>query len=362
MQLPHLPQFRHQRGRRLVGAAALAASCLSWLAAPPPAAASASLKGTLVLTAGSCSGGTVSGTYLRMILPSGSASGPFMSNSDSDCSNQSYTPLSGGTDGGLIVGSYQPMPSPPFSPSGNALARRITGPTAFEGTNFATSTNPVDPQTKTKVSPPSVTVHGDKLTADLRSFAVTWNKQYFNQGSPKPTGTYPGNTSPATGTYDASTGAFTLNWTSQVVGGPFDKFTGSWHLAGHFVPAGRSTAPASTHTSHSSARSAGTSTTSSGSGHSSSTTGTTATTSTGHHVAATRAAAKGNAASGNSVGSAAATGTNLAPDVAASTSTVSKEGWHASRWLIATAAAIAVLGFGALAGMNRVQRRGPAAS
>src|SRR5690349_4278242 len=104
--------------------------------------ASTTLVGTLELTAGSCAGGKVTGTYLRMILPSGHAGGPYLSNSDSRCSDQTYTPLSPGTDGGLRVGSYQPTPTPRFSANGDAQARRITAPATFYGTSFATATGP----------------------------------------------------------------------------------------------------------------------------------------------------------------------------------------------------------------------------
>jgi hypothetical protein len=38
------------------------------------------------------------------------------------------------------------------------------------------------------------------------------------------------------GTYDARTDAFVLEWASQIVGGPFDKFTGFQHLEGTFEP------------------------------------------------------------------------------------------------------------------------------
>jgi hypothetical protein len=40
---------------------------------------------------------------------------------------------------------------------------------------------------------------------------------------------------PVTGTYNAKTHGFVLSWTSQVVGGPFNGFTGDWHLTGTFV-------------------------------------------------------------------------------------------------------------------------------
>jgi len=214
--------------------------------ASPVAATTTRLVGTLQLTPGSCAGGKASGTYFRMILPSGHAGGPYLSNGDSRCSDQTLTPLSPGTDGGLRVGSYQPSSSPRFRANGDATAHRITAPAAFYGTSFATATSPVDPQTKHSVPAPQVTVSGTRLSADLRSFGVTWNNQDFNQGAPKPDGTTPGNTALGTGTYDPASDAFTLTWASQIVGGPFDKFTGSWHFEGRFVPAGGTRSPGST--------------------------------------------------------------------------------------------------------------------
>jgi hypothetical protein len=342
-----------------VFAAVVSATAVSWgMSAVPAAAGSASpLVGTFELTAGSCAHGAVSGTYLQMILPSGSSSGPFMSNSDSACSNQDYTPLSPGTEDGLVTGSYQPSPKPAFTSSGNARADRITAPAQYEGTAFATATSSVDPQTSGKVPAPTVVDHDGHLTADLRSFAVTWNNQNFNQGSPKPDGSYPGSTKAVSGTYDASTGAFTLSWTSEVVGGPFDKFTGKWHLAGRFVPAGRSTQSST----QSSRRGTGT------------TTGTvkhsTSGGSSGRSSTVTRAGGSVSGKLPRSIKRATSSAGRgaLAPEVAgrrtqadASTTTVTHESWHATWWLIALAVAIAVLGFGALIGLNRVQRRASA--
>jgi hypothetical protein len=37
------------------------------------------------------------------------------------------------------------------------------------------------------------------------------------------------------GTYNAKTGAYTIDWSSQIIGGPFDGFTGVWHLEGTFA-------------------------------------------------------------------------------------------------------------------------------
>jgi hypothetical protein len=308
------------------------------ITAPSAAFASPSATGTLYLTAGGCSHGSISGSYIQMILPSGSQSGPYMSNSDSACSNQAYTLITPGSEGGLRFGSYQPLPSPAFDSAGNAQADEISAPAQYEGTGFATSTNPVDPQTHTKVPAPSLTIHGSKVSADLSSFSVSWNNQYFNQGSPKPDGSDPGITHAATGSYNASTGAMTLSWTSEVVGGPFDKFTGSWHLVGRFVPtSAASTGAASGHAGATGSR----------------------THSGAAAAAAATATAKAGGKSAQSVPSASASAQAsseaaavAAPQVAV-TSIVSKHTWHVSWWLIALALVIAVAGFGGLAALGR---------
>jgi hypothetical protein len=220
--------------RRVSIAAVLAAAVLLPGAARAAEPAQA-LSGQFAITPGSCDGGP-SGSYFRMILPTGTASGPFVSNSDSACGDQSYTLLSPGADGGLIVGTYQSEPSPAFDSSGNSLANRITEPTKFFGRNFSTSTNGTDPQTGTSVPAPVLSGADGALSGDLRSFGASWNNQEFNQGAPKPDGSSPGLTAAPAGTLDGSTGAYTLEWTSQIVGGPFDKFTGLWHLEGTFTP------------------------------------------------------------------------------------------------------------------------------
>jgi hypothetical protein len=315
-------------------------AAVAWLVSIPAATAAGGteLIGTFSLTPGSCTGGVVSGTYLRMILPSGGPTGPYLSNSDSRCPDQSFTPLSPGTQGGLISGSYQPEPTPPFDATGNALAGAITAPAQFYGTSFATSANKVDPQTHRSVNAPLVTVSGSALHADLRGFAVTWNSQYFNQGSPKPDGSYPGNTRAATGTYNASTGAFTLSWTSQVVGGPFDKFTGQWHLQGFFHAArgGTASAYASVAPSHVAARSV-------------------SRTSSAGVVLPTGSALS--AATASAASSAARPVLHASP-ASLTTATRTRTTWHVSVWLLLLLIAIAVLGFAALWQLNRAARSG----
>lgn len=222
---------------RSVVALSLAALAGLVLAAPPAGAAD-ELIGTFRLMPGACGGGGATGSYFRMILPTGTLDGPWVENADSACADRTYTLLSPGTDGGLVTGSHQPAPTPGFDDAGNSTATRIIRPVRFFGVAFSASTDPRDLQTGAAVPAPTLRVDGRSLSGDLRAFAATWNEQAFNQGAPKPDGSRPGNTAPARGSYDPATGAFSLTWTSTIVGGPFDKFTGLWHLEGTFVPAG----------------------------------------------------------------------------------------------------------------------------
>jgi hypothetical protein len=177
-----------------------------------------------------------SGSYFRMVQPGGEIEGgPFVDNADSSCGDPSYSPLSPGADGGLITGGYQPQPEPPFTGDDQAgAADAIVQPTAFFAINFAVATNEVDPQTEDDVPAPSVVDDGGTLAGDLSAWGVAYGGQHFNQGAPKPDGSLPGNTSGPTGTYDADTRKYVLEWTSLIQGGPFDGFTGIWHLEGTF--------------------------------------------------------------------------------------------------------------------------------
>jgi hypothetical protein len=184
-----------------------------------------------------------------MLQPGGRPGGPatgYLANADASCADKTYTPLTPGTDGGLTLGAYQPEPQPAFDATGNALAARIVQPASFFGVRFSLATAAVDPQTKQPVPAPALTVDGGTVGGDVRALGASWNRGHFNQGSPKPDGTTPGLTARPSGTYDAASGAVVVTWTSAIVGGPFDGFTGEWHLAGTIAPASpRITAPAS---------------------------------------------------------------------------------------------------------------------
>jgi hypothetical protein len=203
---------------------------------PTVAPAGQPLLGLFKLTAGSAPiGQSPSGSYIEML----SGSGAPLPNPTSPAANKSYTTFTPGVDGGLSTVAYEPAPSPAFArrTSGNALANAIVQPVAFEGTNFSIDTNPTDVQTGQPDPIPQIYNNNGTLSGQITAWDAQWNGQSFNQGTPKPDGTSPAPTTALTGTYNAATGAFTLTWRSRIVGGPFNGYSGSWHLAGTFVPA-----------------------------------------------------------------------------------------------------------------------------
>ena len=199
----------------LAAAAAVAASPAHRAGGPP-------LVGTFRLSPGGYAAGAPTGSYFRMIYPGGSVTkGKFFANPDSPLANKTYTPVKPGSDGGLQIGKYQPSPSPAFDAKGNARTKRITLPAPFAQIAFGLATLAKDPATGKSLPAPSITVNGGKLSGQVSALFAEWNKLYFNQGS-----------TAVSGTYNASTGAFTLTWSSKITGGPFNHFTGYWHLAG----------------------------------------------------------------------------------------------------------------------------------
>lgn len=181
----------------------------------------------------------VNGSYFRMTYPGGDplAKGPFFENSDSRAKDKTYTLFTAGIDKGIRTGGWQPQPTPAFAPNGFALANRIVRPLPFAGIKFSLSTADVDKQSGAAITQlPAIWANGKKLTGDLRSFTASWNSIYFNQGTPKPNGRLPGKTTPIKGTYDVRTRRYEITWSSQIVGGPFNDFTGRWHFEGVFKP------------------------------------------------------------------------------------------------------------------------------
>lgn len=201
------------------------------------AAASGELVGTFGIDPGT-DGTEVTGSYFRMVQSGGTvAEGPFVPNADSTATDQTYTLLEPGTDGGLVSGAFQPGPDPLFDADGNALADAIIQPVTFFGVAFSVTTADTDAETGDPVVAVTITDEDGTLTGQTTAVTAAYGSQQFNQGAPKPDGSLPGETTEVTGTYDAETGAYTLEWASQIVGGSFDGFTGVWHLEGTFEAA-----------------------------------------------------------------------------------------------------------------------------
>lgn len=206
-----------------------------------PAAASEELVGLFEVRKGTCGSGNqgvTSGSYFKMFDPGGQP----VSNNDSPCGDKNFTPLLPGTDGGLATSGFQPHPEPPFDKpvGGHGLNSKITQPQSFFGTKFSVATNQKDPQTGSNVIAPKVIHDGaGKLSGDLRSFAAGWQSVHFNQGSPKPDGSKPGSTTGPTGSFNSTTGSYTLEWKSLIKSNegqsPFENFTGFWHMEGNFA-------------------------------------------------------------------------------------------------------------------------------
>jgi hypothetical protein len=194
------------------------------------------LVGLFRVDQGQCAdAGVTAGSSFRMVEVGGKAGvGPYVANADSPCGDKTWNPLKPGTDGGLITGSYQPQAAEPFDAQGKGTTATILAPTPFFAVAFANATNQVDPQTGAKTPAPTITVNDGKLSGDLRAFGAAWNQQHFNQGVPKPDGQRPGLTTGPSGTYDPATKRYVLEWSSQIIGGPFNNFTGVWHLEGIF--------------------------------------------------------------------------------------------------------------------------------
>ncbi|BDD83224.1 hypothetical protein TPB0596_29870 [Tsukamurella pulmonis] len=253
---------------RRAGALALAALTLATSAAcgsPSPSQPEApeQLVGLFRFTPGGFADGKPTGTYFKMAIVGGTADGPFVNNANSPVDEGRVTALHPGTAGGLRTGAYQSEAKPGFA-GGDSRSGSVITPTKFFDVLFGISTNAVDPQTRAPLPAPSVTRTGTTLTADVSAWAASWNNQEFNQGAPKPVPRTDAaaagqeqvarawdvvsqrwlaqpaaakSTGPAaTGTFDAATRRFTLDWTSHIQGGPFNDFTGVWHLEGVFEP------------------------------------------------------------------------------------------------------------------------------
>jgi hypothetical protein len=193
------------RPQRRLGVGLAVFTTMAIAAAPAAASGAKTLKGTFKIA---------SGSYFRMLQPTAAGGGYFSNPYSTDTADKTYTPVSAGKDGGITTGKLQPAPTPPFDTQGNSLANLIIAPTSFTGINFGLAT---------VASTPTISLKNGKLSGQLTGFTAEWNNQTFPQGS-----------SAVTGTYNAKTHKYTLKWSSLISGGPFNGFTGQWHLQGKF--------------------------------------------------------------------------------------------------------------------------------
>lgn len=219
------------------------ACCVLFLSAA--ASHAASLTGVMLIDPGVKSGGIYTGgSYFAMGAnnPNGSAA--------------MLQPQPTGP-GGIELGSYQNFvldPDVPHPYNWDGLgAQAGTGysttpaaqsnmllPFSFFSNPTYVGTNPIAYQSG--IAHPAPTADIDMascvgssctLSVELSSWEVMWNGSAFEQG-PRPV-----NTGPfilATGTYDLVTHAYSLGWTSQISGGPFNGVTAYWYLEGTVVP------------------------------------------------------------------------------------------------------------------------------
>lgn len=201
------------------------------------------LEGVFSVDAGTCGNfGPESGSWFRMIEPGGNRlQGPFVTNFDSMCPDQTYSLLSPGTIG-LRTGAFQEHPRPAFDAATNGLANEIIGPTRFYSVNFALSTEGISPLTARSLPLPRFKAINQtnvkdatiwSLEATLESLFISWNGEFIEQGGPHPEG-FDGATTSPQGSIDMETGRYYLEWQSEVSSGPFEGYTGEWYLEGVF--------------------------------------------------------------------------------------------------------------------------------
>ena len=191
------------------------------------------LAGTFTVAAGRCPDvETVAGTYFRMVEVGGTVTdGPFVPNPDSPCADNTYTPLTPGSDRGLIAGVHQPAPGRTFDDAGSARAGAIVEPFLFGGVGFGIATEATGAETGDALPPPALVVEEDSITGQVSALTAYYAGEVFSQGAPPPGGSQPG----PTGTLNAVSGAYALEWSSVISGGVFNDRTGIWHLEGRFV-------------------------------------------------------------------------------------------------------------------------------
>lgn len=171
--------------------------------------------------------------------------------------------LAPGTAGGIKLGTYQNFVTNPDVPhpkgwkgdiNGNGILDGKAGTGykglvskssafakfSFFGTNTYIGLNPVSYQSANTALAPSVNIDMSTcannvcaIKADFSAWEVYWNGSVFQQG-PRPNNAGPFGL--ASGSYNTANQNYSLNWASQIKGGPFGGATGYWHIDGKVSP------------------------------------------------------------------------------------------------------------------------------
>ncbi len=179
----------------------------------------------------------------------------FAMNAD-DPNSSSAAMLSSGTAGGIQLDSFQNFITDPDEPhpaghpdavngAGSGYSGLVSEGSAlsafkFFGVPTYVGLNPLSYQSGLTKNAPTLNMDGAScvnslcdISVDLSSWEVYWNGSVFEQG-PRPDNTIP-EFELAMGTVDVVSGEYTLNWKSQILGGPFDGVNGFWYLEGQFT-------------------------------------------------------------------------------------------------------------------------------
>ncbi|HHH43927.1 MAG TPA: VPLPA-CTERM sorting domain-containing protein [Gammaproteobacteria bacterium] len=249
------------RSNKILGSILL---CTIGLCATPQSALAVSLSGLITIAPGTI--GPVEFTRpngaigIRNQYTGGSY---FAMNANNPNANAAM--LTPGTARGIELGTYQNYVLDPDVPhpqgwkgdiNGDGVADGAAGtgytnappiqqstafaPFSFFGVSTYIGLNPVGYQSGQAHAAPSVDLDMSScvgnvcsLTADLSGWEVFWNGSSFEQG-PRPVNTGPFGL--ATGVYDLVTRQYSLDWVSQINGGPFNGVSGFWHIEGSVVP------------------------------------------------------------------------------------------------------------------------------
>jgi hypothetical protein len=213
----------------------LAAGCGTGHAATT---STARLIGLFRLAPGDCTTPHAKPTGSYLIVLSASADRA-VRNPAGGCANPDYTPLRPGTAGGLTTGRFQPLPAPAFDAHRNSLASAVIKPVRFGPYTLGVGTDPHDEQGAPSGAPaypaPVALATGATLDIDLRSLVLTYaGRSGSTCASSYGLGCWELGSKSATGSYDAATRRFVVDWFSGESFSPKGDSI-EVHLEGTFV-------------------------------------------------------------------------------------------------------------------------------